>query len=106
MSFFTGSSGFTITGGNFTSISLPTQDAGRFYLHFKPCYRVILTVLNTAGAKQAMEKRKDRDSCESNDDLRRCRSTDGLMVRQQTIVSFCHDHALVVGRKGRRSRPA
>ena len=38
MSFFTNSSGLTITGGNFTSISLPTEDAGRFYFHFKPHY--------------------------------------------------------------------
>ena len=38
MSFFPSSSGFIINGGTFTSISLPTQDAGRFYFHFKPYY--------------------------------------------------------------------
>ena len=38
MSFFTNSSGLTITGGNFTSISLSKQDAGRFYFHLKPYY--------------------------------------------------------------------
>ena len=30
MSFFSGSSDFTINGGTFTSISVPTQDAGKF----------------------------------------------------------------------------
>ena len=40
MSFFPSSSGFTINGGTFKSISLPTQveDAGRFYFYFKPYY--------------------------------------------------------------------
>ena len=104
MSFFTNSSGFTITGGNFTSICLPiqeSQDAGRFCFHFK--LYVLLTVLNTAGAK-------DRDNCESDDyaqvdDLRkrcRCRGIDGLMVCQQALY-LIHDHAsaFVIDRKGR-----
>ena len=76
---------------------------------------LLLTVLNTAGATQVLGKRKDRDSCESDDDYtqaddlrkrRRCRSLDGLMVCQQAttgIVILFHDHAFVIDRKGRRS---
>ena len=74
-----------------------------------------MTVLNTAATQVLLGKTKDRDSCESDgyaqaDDLRkrrRCRSLDGLMVCQQaTTVILFHDHAFVIGRKGRRSRPA
>ena len=100
MSFFTKSSGLTITGGNFTSICLPRQDVGRFCFHFKPY--VLLTVSNTAGAK-------DRDSSESDDHAqadnlrkrRRCRRMDGLMVCQQATTGSFHDHAFVIDRKGR-----
>ena len=83
MSFFTGSSGFIINGGNFTSISLPTQDAGWFF------QAILLTVLNKSGGTQQVDpqvlgKRKDRDSFDDYaqaGDLRkrsRCRSLDGL----------------------------
>jgi hypothetical protein len=76
---------------------------------------LLLTELNTAGATQVLGKRKDRDSCESDDyaqadDLRkrrRCRSLDGLMVCQQaTTVILFHHLAFVIDRKGRRSRSA
>ena len=74
--------------------------------------RLLLTVLNTAGATQVLEKRKDRDSCESDDyaqadelrKRRRCKSLDGLRVCQQgttgTVILF-HDHAFVIDRKSR-----
>lgn len=113
MSFFTSSSGFTITGGNFTSISLPTRDAGGFYFQCKPYY---WQALNTA-ATQVLGKTKDSDSCEFDDyyaqadglpKRRRCRSLDGLMVCQQAItVILFHDHAFaIIDCKDRRSRPA
>ena len=88
MSFFPSSSGFIINGGIFTSNSLTTQDAGQFLFPFQA---LLLTVLITAAQTQVLGKRKDRDSCESDDyartdDLRkrhRCRSLetlDGLTV--------------------------
>jgi hypothetical protein len=101
MSFFPSSS-VIIYGGNFTSISHPTQDAGRFLFPFQA---LLLTVLIIATAAQVLGKRKDLDSCEPDDyaqadDLRkkhRCRSLetiDGLMVCQQaTVVILFHDHA-------------
>ena len=100
MPFFPGSSSFIINGGTFTNISLPTQDAGRFLFPFQV---LLLTESITATPTQALGKRKDRDSCESDDyaqadDLRkrrRCRSLetlDGLTVRlQATIVILFHD---------------
>ena len=115
MSFFPSSSRVSIYGGNFTSMSLPTQDAGRFLFPFQA---PLLTVMNTAGATQELKKRKDRDSCESGDyaqadDLRkrrRCRrleTLDGLMVCQQaTTVVLSHDHVFVADRKGKRIRLA
>ena len=114
MSFFSSSSNLTITGGNFTSISLPTRDAGQFCFQFKP----LLTALNdhtasTQGLGQTNSK--DSDSCEFDDnyaqadDLRKkgqCRNFDGLMVCQQAInVILFHDHAFAIDRKDRRSRP-
>ena len=117
MSFFPSSSGIIINGGTFTSISLPTQDAGQFFFPFQA---LLLTVLITAAAPaQVLWRRKDRDSCESDDyaqheadDLRKCRSLetlDGLMVCQQAtraIVILFHDDSLFIDRKGRRIRPA
>jgi hypothetical protein len=92
MSFFSNSSGIIIKGGTFTSISYPTQDAGRFLFLFQA---LLLTGLNTA--TQVLGKRKDRDSCEPDDyaqadDLQkrlRCatgslENLDGLMVCQQS----------------------
>jgi hypothetical protein len=90
MSFFTSASGFTITGGNFTSIGLPTRDPGRFYS------------IEHRAATQVLGKEKDSDSCEFDDyyaqaddhrKRRRCRSLDGLndmdglMVCQQDPIS-------------------
>ena len=65
-----------------------------------------MTLLKTADATQVSSKRKDRDSCESDnyaqaDDLRkrrRCRSLDGLRVcpsQQVAPVILCHDHVFV-----------
>jgi hypothetical protein len=98
MSFFPSSS-VIINGGTFTSISHPTQDAGRFLFSFQA---LLLTVLITAAAKLLLGKIKDRDSGEPNDyaqadDLRkrrRCGSLetiDGLMVCQQTTVVIFYD---------------
>ena len=96
MSFFPSSSGIIINGGTFTSISLPTQDAGQFLFPFQT---LLLTVSITAGSTQVLGKRKDRDSGESDDyddsrKRRRCRSLeilDGLTVcLQATIVILFH----------------
>ena len=71
----------------------------------------------TAASAQALGKRKERDTCESDDDAqaddlrkrRRCRSLetlDGLTVcLQATIVILFHDHAFVIDHKQRRIRP-
>ena len=71
-----------------------TSRVGLVLFPFQP---LLLTVLNTAGGTQVLGKRKDRDSCESDDyaqadDLpkrRRCSSLlDGLNVCQQaTMIS-------------------
>ena len=118
MPIFPSSSSFIINGGTFTSISPPTHDAGQSLLF--PFQILLLTVLITAAAPaQVLWKRKDRDSCESDDyaqheadGLRKCRSLetlDGLMVCQQAtraIVILFHDDSLFIDRKGRRIRPA
>ena len=121
MPIFPSSSSFIINGGTFTSISPPTHDAGQSLLF--PFQILLLTVLITAAAPaQVLWKRKDRDSCESDDyaqheadDFRkrsRCRSLetlDGLMVCQQATwakVILFYDDSLVIDRKGRRIRPA
>ena len=110
MSLFPSSSGIIINGGTFTSISLPTQDAGQFLFPFQA---LLLTVLITAGPTQVLGKRKDHDSDESDDydDLRkrrRCRSLetlDGLTVcLQATMLILFHDQAFVIDHKQRRIR--
>ena len=113
MSFFPSSSGFIINGGTF-SISLPTQDAGQFLFPFQA---LLLTVLIIAAPTQVLGKRKDRDSCESDDyaraddhrKRRRCGSLetlDGLTVcLLATIAILSHDHAFVIDYKERRIRP-
>ena len=111
MLFFPSSSGIIINGGTFTSISLPTQDAGQFLFPFQAL------LLITAASAQALKKKKEHDTCESDDDAqaddlrkrRRCRSLeslDGLTVcRQATILILIHDHAFVLDHKQRRIRP-
>ena len=84
---------------------------------FQTCFQaLLLTKLNTAGAIQVMGKRKDCDSCESDDSAqadnlvrkrRRYRSLDGIKVCQQaSTIILPHDHALVIDRKSKQCRSA
>ena len=121
MSFSPSSSSFIINGGTFTSISLPTHDAGQSLFPFQSLLLTVLLITAAAPA-QVLWRRKDRDSCESDDyaqpeadDFRKrsqCKSLetlDGLMVCQQAtwaMVILFYDDSLVIDRKGRRIRPA
>ena len=87
MSFFTGSSGFIINGGTFTSVSFPTKEAGRFLFSFQA---LLLTVTIAAAPTQVLWNGKDRDDSRESDDyakdllkrsgFKRLKTLDGIMV--------------------------
>ena len=109
MSIFSNSSNLIINGGTFTSIGLPTQDAGQLLFPFQS---LLLTVLITAAPTQVLRKRKVRSSCESDDyaqaddpqKRRRCRTLDGLKVCLQatSVIFLFNDHAFVIDHKERQ----
>jgi len=87
-----------MTGCTFTSINLPTEDAGQFIFRSRS-YN--LTVSNTAST-QVLGKRKECDGCEFDaGELRkryRCggKNLDRLMVCQWTIITKHLSHFTIV----------